>query len=159
VGYTVNMLPLVRRGDEGLERRVASSPSPQHLPSEGPVQLSHLVPKTSLDGGDVALARSGFAGVFDVTIDGRVPLDCGLPEASRPMYKKGGGGAAQAFLPFCASRNPSILKPLARSPALVALVHRRPGPHQADRAPPPPVRSHAIFFVIRCEYAVGRTIV
>jgi hypothetical protein len=31
---------------------VASLPSPQHLPSEGPVRLSHLVPKTSLDGGD-----------------------------------------------------------------------------------------------------------
>jgi hypothetical protein len=63
--------PLVQRGDEGLERRVASSPSPQHLPSEGPVRLSHLVPKTSLDGGDAALARSGSAGVFDVTVDGR----------------------------------------------------------------------------------------
>jgi hypothetical protein len=37
---------------EGLERRVASLPSPQHLPSEGPVRQSHLVPKTSLDGGD-----------------------------------------------------------------------------------------------------------
>jgi hypothetical protein len=57
--------------DEGLERRVASSPSPQHLPSKGPVRLSHLVPNTSLDGGDAALARSGSAGVFDVTIDGR----------------------------------------------------------------------------------------
>jgi hypothetical protein len=56
---------------EGNERRVASSPSPQHLPSEGPVRLSHLVPKTSLDGGDAALARSGSAGVFDVTVDGR----------------------------------------------------------------------------------------
>jgi hypothetical protein len=54
-----------------LERRVASSPSPQHLPSEGPVRLSHLVPKTSLDGRDAALARSGSAGVFDVTVDGR----------------------------------------------------------------------------------------
>jgi hypothetical protein len=31
---------------------------------EGPVRLSHLVPKTSLDGGDSALARSGSAGVF-----------------------------------------------------------------------------------------------
>jgi hypothetical protein len=72
--------------------------------------------KTSLDGGDVALARSGSAGVFDVTVDGRVLLDYGLPEASRPMYKKEGGGAAQAFLPFYVSRNPSILKPLARSP-------------------------------------------
>jgi hypothetical protein len=44
---------------------VASSPSPQHLPSEGPVRLSHLVPKTSLDGGDAALARSGSATVSD----------------------------------------------------------------------------------------------
>jgi hypothetical protein len=83
------MLPLVRRGDEGLERRVASSPSPQHLPSEGPARLRHLVPKTSLDGGDAALARSGSAGVFDVTVDGRVLLDCGLLKASRPVYKKG----------------------------------------------------------------------
>jgi hypothetical protein len=48
-----------------------SSPSPQHLPFEGPVQLIHLVPKTSLDGGDAALARSGLAGVFEVTFDGR----------------------------------------------------------------------------------------
>jgi hypothetical protein len=56
---------------EGIERRVASSPSPQHLPSEGLVRLSHLVPKASLDGGDAALARSGSAGVFDVTVDER----------------------------------------------------------------------------------------
>jgi hypothetical protein len=41
------------------------------LPSEGPVRLSHLVPKMSLDGGDAALARSGSAGVFDVTVYGR----------------------------------------------------------------------------------------
>jgi hypothetical protein len=54
---------------EGIERRVASSPLPQHLPSEGPIRLSHLVPKVSLDGGDVALARSGSAGVFDMTVD------------------------------------------------------------------------------------------
>jgi hypothetical protein len=52
-----------------FERRVASLPSLQHLPSEGPVRQSHLVPKTSLDGGDAALARSGSAGVFDVTVD------------------------------------------------------------------------------------------
>jgi hypothetical protein len=56
---------------EGIERRVASSPSPQHLPSKGPVRLSHLVSKMSLDGGDAALARSGSVGVFDVTVDGR----------------------------------------------------------------------------------------
>jgi hypothetical protein len=53
---------------EGIERRVASSPSPQHLPSEGPVRLSHMVPKALLDGGDAALARSGSAGVFDMTV-------------------------------------------------------------------------------------------
>jgi hypothetical protein len=72
-GWAVPVIlpPLVQRSDEGLERRVASSPSPQQLPSEGPVRLSHLVPKTSLDGGDAALARSGSAGVFDVTVDGR----------------------------------------------------------------------------------------
>jgi hypothetical protein len=67
----VSLPPLVQRVDEGLERRVASSPLPQHLPSEGPVRLSHLVPKTSLDGGDAALAQSGSVGVFDVTVDGR----------------------------------------------------------------------------------------
>jgi hypothetical protein len=61
----------VERGDKGIERRVASLPLPQHLPSEGPVRLSHLVPKMSLDGGDVALARSGPTGVFEVTFDGR----------------------------------------------------------------------------------------
>jgi hypothetical protein len=52
------------RFGEGIERRVASPPSPQHLPSEGPVRLSHLVLKVSLDGGDAALARSGSAGGF-----------------------------------------------------------------------------------------------
>ena len=52
-----------------FERRVAFLPSLQNLPSEGPVRQSHLVSKTSLDGGDAALARSGSAGVFDVTVD------------------------------------------------------------------------------------------
>jgi hypothetical protein len=66
-----SLASLVKRGNEGMERRVASSPLPQHLPSEGPVRLSHLVPKTSLDGGDTTLARSGPAGVFEVTFDGR----------------------------------------------------------------------------------------
>jgi hypothetical protein len=72
-GWTspVILLPLVQRDRRRLERRVVSSPSPQHLPSEGPVRLSHLVPKTSRDGGDAALARSSSAGVFDVTVDGR----------------------------------------------------------------------------------------
>jgi hypothetical protein len=52
-----------------FERGVAFLPSLQHLPSEGPVRQSHLVPKMSLDGGDAALARSGSAGVFDVTVE------------------------------------------------------------------------------------------
>jgi hypothetical protein len=56
----------VRRDDEGFERRVACSPSPQHLPSEGLVRQCHLVSKTSLDGGDAALAQSGPAGVFEM---------------------------------------------------------------------------------------------
>jgi hypothetical protein len=62
-------LRLCSESGEGIERRVASSPSPQHLPSEGPVRLSHLVPKASLDGGDAALARSGSAGVSGMTVD------------------------------------------------------------------------------------------
>jgi hypothetical protein len=106
VAHAVIMLPLVRRGDEGLERRVASSPSPQQLPSEGPVRLSHLVLKTSLDGGDAALARSGSAGVFDVTVDGRVLLDCGLPEASRPVYKR--GEAARLRLSYLSARRETL---------------------------------------------------
>ena len=88
---------------KGDERRVASLPSPQHLPSEGPVRQSHLVPKTSLDGGDAALARSGSAGVFDVTVDGRRTVGlrvsrsaapcriAGFPK-SRALPIKGGGG-------------------------------------------------------------------
>jgi hypothetical protein len=74
VGRRVNLpvvLPPVAASEvgESIERSVASSPSPQYLPSEGPVRLSHLVPKTLLDGGDAALARSGSAGVFDMTVD------------------------------------------------------------------------------------------
>jgi hypothetical protein len=88
---------------KGDERRVASLPSPQHLPSEGPVQQSHMVPKTSLDGGDAALAQSGSAGVFDVTVDGRRTVGlrvsrsvtpcriAGFPK-SRALPIKGGGG-------------------------------------------------------------------
>jgi hypothetical protein len=80
----------VRRGDEGLERRVASLPSPQHLPSEGPVRLSHLVPKTSLDGGDATLARSGSAGVFDVTVDGRSTVGLRISRSvASCVYKRG----------------------------------------------------------------------
>jgi hypothetical protein len=57
--------------------------SPQHLPSEGPVRLSHLVPKTSLDGGDAALARSGSAGVFDMSALRENPTRLLKPLAAR----------------------------------------------------------------------------
>jgi hypothetical protein len=43
----------------------------------------------------------------------------GFPKHRVLCIKKGGSGAAQAFLPFCASRNPSILKLFARSPAFL----------------------------------------
>jgi hypothetical protein len=145
--------PLVQRVDEGLERRVASSSLPQHLPSEGPVRLSHLGPKTSLDGGDVALARSGSAGVFDVTVDGRGTVGLRASRSVTSCVQKG-GGAAQAVL------NPSILKLLARSPALLVPVHRRSGPRQANHAPPPTVRSHVVVFLfICCKYAVERIVI
>jgi hypothetical protein len=47
VGHAVIMLPLVRQGDEGLDRRVASSPSPQQLSPLGVLTIlaehaSHL---------------------------------------------------------------------------------------------------------------------
>jgi hypothetical protein len=157
VGHAVIMLPLVRRGDKGLERSVfAFAPtfalrgtsSTESSGAEGVARWWRRCPRSKW-----------FRGVFDVTVDGRVLLDCGLPEASRRVYKKEGGGAAQAFLPFCTSQNPSILKPFARSHALLALVHRGSGPRQADLAPPPTVRSHVVLFIIRCEYAVGRTVV
>jgi hypothetical protein len=86
-----------------------------------------------------------------------VLLDCGLSEASRPVYKK--GIATQALLPFYAPENTKLLKPLARLPALLVPLHRRSGPRQANRAPPPMVRSNVVFFFIYCECTVGRIIV
>jgi hypothetical protein len=68
-GVRQSSSPLVQRDWRRHRARVASAPSPQHLPSKGPVRPSHLVPKASLDGGDAALARSGSAGVFDMTVD------------------------------------------------------------------------------------------
>jgi hypothetical protein len=107
---------LVLRGDEGIERRVASLPSPQHLPSEGPVRLSHLVLKTSLDGRNAALARSGPVGFFEVTVDGRgtVGLRVSRSATLRPVYKRRRGWGC--CLPLCAPENPSFFKPLACPP-------------------------------------------
>jgi hypothetical protein len=86
-----------------------------------------------------------------------VLLDCGLPEALRPVYKK--GIATQALLPFYAPENPKLLKPLARSPALLVSLHRRSGPRQANRTPPPTVHSNVVFFFIYCECAIGRIVI
>jgi hypothetical protein len=69
VSLPVVLSPLVQRGRRRHRAKGGPSPSPQHLPSEGPVRLSHLVPKTSLDGGDAALARSDSTGVFDMIVD------------------------------------------------------------------------------------------
>jgi hypothetical protein len=49
-----------------------------------------------------------------------VLLDCGLPEALCPVYKKG-GGVARALLPFYAPQNPNFLKPFAHSLAVLVL--------------------------------------
>jgi hypothetical protein len=65
----VVLSPLVQRVRRRPRAKGGVFAFAQHLPSEGPVRLSHLVSKTSPDGGDAALARSGSAGVFDMTID------------------------------------------------------------------------------------------
>jgi hypothetical protein len=69
VSLPVVLSPLVQRVWRRPRAKGGVFAFAQHLPSEGPVRLSHLVPKTSLDGGDAALARSGSAGVFDMTVD------------------------------------------------------------------------------------------
>jgi hypothetical protein len=57
------------------------------------------VPKTSLDGGDAAVARSGSAGVFDVTVDGRGTVGLRVSRSvASCVYKKGGrDGAVQVL--------------------------------------------------------------
>jgi hypothetical protein len=151
------MCSLMWRRDEGFTRRVASSPSPQHLPTEGPVLLSHLVPKTLLDGGDAALARSGPAGVFEVTVDGMWHCwTAGFPKRGVVCIKRDGAARADSH-PCLRQKTLIFLKPLARSPAL--LLHRRSGPRQANRTPPPTVRSDVVFFLICCKHAAGRFVI
>jgi hypothetical protein len=72
-----------------------------------------------------------------------------------------GGGAARFELYLSARRkNPNFLfKPLACSSALLAPARRRSGPCEADRPPPPTVRSHAVLFLFCCRYTTGRRIV
>jgi hypothetical protein len=56
------------------------------------------VPKTSLDGGDATLARSGSAGVFDVTVDGRGTVGLRVSRSVASCVKKGEwGGAGQVL--------------------------------------------------------------
>jgi hypothetical protein len=148
---------LMWRRDEGFTRRVASSPSPQHLPSEGPIRLSHLVLKTSLDGGDAALAQSGPAGVFEVTVDGMWHCwTAGFPKRRAVCIKR--GSATWADSHPCLHRKTLIfLKPLARSPAL--LLHQRYGQRQANRTSPPTVRSDVVFFLVCCKHAADRFVI
>jgi hypothetical protein len=151
-----------------FERRVVFLPSLQHLPSEGPVRQSHLVPKTSLDGGDAALARSGSAGVFDVTVDGqrtvglrvyRSVAPCwiaGFPKSRAPPIK---GGRGLALFELCL---PHSVKTLAAAILLLLffrcpLSRRSSGACEADRSPPPTVRSNAVLFFFR--YAAGRRLI
>jgi hypothetical protein len=44
------------------------------------------------DGGDAALARSGSAGVFDMTVDGRRTVGLWASRSVAPCVYKGGGG-------------------------------------------------------------------
>jgi hypothetical protein len=81
-------------------------------------------------------------------------LDCGFPEATCRVYKKGGAARAD-FLPLRAPENPKLLKPLARSPILLVPLHWRSGPRQANRTPSPTVRSDVVFFLIGCESVAG----
>jgi hypothetical protein len=70
------------------------------------------------------------------------------------------GGAARFRFSFCVPQNPSLLlKPFTRSPALLAPARRRSGPRQADRLPPPTVRSHVVFFLVYCKLAASQHIV
>jgi hypothetical protein len=81
----------------------SAAPSPQHLPSKGPVRLSHLVSITSLDGGDAALAQSGPAGVFEVTVDGTWHCWTASFSKRRAMcIRRGGMARADSYL--CVSR-------------------------------------------------------
>jgi hypothetical protein len=80
-------------------------------------------------------------------------LDCGLPEASLPAYKK----AIAANLVPSFARAVETLAFLNCSLALLALPLRNSGTHQAHRASPP-VCSDAFFFVY-CVCIVGRAIV
>jgi hypothetical protein len=81
-------------------------------------------------------------------------LDCVFPEESRPAYKK---ATATSLVPSTA-RAVETLAFLNCSLALLGLPLRNSGPHQADRVPPPMVRSNAFFFVCY-ECIVGRVVV
>jgi hypothetical protein len=53
-------------------------------------------------------------------------------------------------------QNPSLLlKPFDRSTALLAPAHQRAGPREADRPPPPTVRSHDVLFLFCCRYTAA----
>jgi hypothetical protein len=69
--------------------------------------MSHLVPKTSLDGGDAALARSGPAVVFEVTVVGTWHCwTAGFPKRRAVCIKR--DGAARADSHPCVHRKTLI---------------------------------------------------
>jgi hypothetical protein len=80
-----------------------------------------------------------------------------FPEASRPVYIKGTGAARIEIYLSAHRENPSFtFKLLACLSALLAPVHRRTGPREADRTPPSTVRSHAVFLLVCCDHADDR---
>jgi hypothetical protein len=89
-----------------------------------------------------------------------VLLDCGFPEASRPVYiKRGAGWRGSGTLSARRETLDSFLKPFVCSLAFLAPARRRTGPREADRPPSLSVRSYAVLFFICCRYTAGRRIV
>jgi hypothetical protein len=83
-------------------------------------------------------------------------LDCGFPEEPRPAYKRGRGPALFELHFPRSVKTLAAHRLAARLPAALLLVCRRSGSSEADRPPPPTVRSDAVLFFFRCRYAAGR---
>jgi hypothetical protein len=79
-------------------------------------------------------------------------LDYGFLEVSRPVYKRGQRGRDYLLPVACAVETLTFS---TRSPALLL---RKSDPRQADRTPPPTVRSN-VFFLICCECVINWSVV
>jgi hypothetical protein len=64
------------------------------------------VPKTSLDGGNDALSRSGSTGVFDVIVDGRGTVGLWASRSVASCVLKGGGRRGSGSLTFLCAAKP-----------------------------------------------------